>query len=96
MRFDDVMIFNSITEEFVILLNAKVAIVNSFEGTSEDYTTFAIAKDLTNNIMYLRAHDYVSIRSIHMDRLPDNSSVWMPVEGSFDDGVKDVTGQMVQ
>ena len=65
------------------------------KGTSEDWTTWAIAKDLTNNIMYIRAHDYISIRSINMNKLPNNSSVWMMLEGSFDDSIKDVTSKMV-
>lgn len=69
--------------------------LNIQTGTSEDFTIWAIAKDLTNNIMYIRAHDYVSIRSINMNNLPNNSSVWMTMEGSFDDSIKDVTDKMV-
>ena len=64
-----------------------------FSGTSEDYTIWSVVKDLTNNIMFLRAHDYIGIRSIDLNRVSTEGISFLTIEDTFRNSVKDVTDE---
>ena len=85
------MIANRVSIDLPWFIPWQPWICFNFSGTSEDYTVFSVVKDLTNNIMYFRAHDYISIRSIHLNKLTGESDKQIPLEDTFENSVKDIT-----
>ena len=59
-----------------------------------DYTSWAVAKDLSNNALYFRTYEDLTIRVVYLDNVePAGRKLKIKME-SLTDGFKDVTGEM--
>ena len=59
-----------------------------------DYTSWAVAKDLSNNALYFRTYEDLTIRVVYLDNVKPGRKLKIKME-SPTDGFKDVTGYMV-
>ena len=59
-----------------------------------DYTSWAVAKDLTNNALYFRTYEDLTIRVVYLDNVKEGKKLKIKMASSTD-GFKDVTGDMV-
>ena len=58
-----------------------------------DYTSWIVAKDLSNNAMYFRSYEDLTIRVIHLDKVTSDKKLKIKV-GSPIGGFVDVTGDL--
>ena len=59
-----------------------------------DYTSWAVVKDLSNNALYFRTYEDLTIRVVYLDNVKPGRKLKIKME-SPTDGFKDVTGDMV-
>jgi len=59
-----------------------------------DYTSWAVAKDLTNNALYFRTYEDLTIRVVYLDNIKTERKLKIKM-ASPTDGFKDVTDDMV-
>eukprot|EP00111_Clytia_hemisphaerica_P001773 TCONS_00004996-protein len=60
----------------------------------DDFTNWAVVKDLKNNVMYFRGVNYISIRQIDLNKTSNTEAEYVKLNGKFEDCVQDVTSQM--
>ena len=60
----------------------------------DDFTNWAVVKDLKNNVMYFRGVNYISIRKIDLNKTSNTEAEYVKLNGKFEDCVQDVTEQM--
>ena len=59
-----------------------------------DYTSWAVAKDLTNNALYFRTYENMTIRVVYLDNVKPGRKLRIKMASPTDE-FKDVTGDMV-
>ena len=60
-----------------------------------DYTSWAVAKDLSNNALYFRTYEDLTIRVVYLDKVSPPGKKLKIKMVSATDGFNDVTGDMM-
>ena len=77
---------------FVYLYCCFQGVAQSKDG-AQDFSIWSVVKDLTNKQMYYRGYDYLSIRRVSLDNIPDKVAS-ITLDDDFFAGVEDVTNKL--